>query len=371
MPSHFEETLQRDIDVIRRKIKEMGEQVEAALRNSLKSIQERNREFAYLIILRDRLVDDLEKQIDRLCLEFLVRQQPAAGHLRFAYAAIKVSAELERIGDYAESVARQSLKIAPIGEQPFHPRFVQIANLAIQMLHDAVRAFLDQDATLATATMVMEAEADSMRDEINAEVFRAFRESKIALEPLMPLLTVARRFERVADQAKNICEEVVYMCTGEFAKQAGTEVIRLLFLDKQNSCLSQMAEGIANSLDKASLLFSSAGLDPKPVDSRTINFLKTKGIDISHQRSKAIDQIPNLEHYQVIIALDKQAQRAFPGPPAKTVCLDWNVADPSLVQGSDEASRAAYEEAFRYMEGNIRDLAGAILGDPDNLEKKP
>jgi phosphate transport system protein len=371
MASHYEETLQRDIDFIRRQIREMADLVETALRNSLKSIQERNRQFAYLIILRDRQIDELEKQIDRLCLEFLVRQQPVAGHLRFAYAAIKVNAELERIGDYAESVARQSLKISTVESQRFYARFVEIANLSIQMLHDAVQAFLDQDAALATATMEIEKKANGMRDEINAELFQAFREKKILLDPLMPLLTIARRFERVADQAKNICEEVLYMCTGEFAKHAGTEMVRLLFVDRHNSCLSQMAEGIGNSLGKAGVLFSSAGLEPESVDVRAVSFLKDKGIDISRQCAKAVNRIPNLEHYQVIIALDKGAQGVYPSPPTKAVCLDWSIIDPSITQGPTEAVHAAYEEAYRDIEVNIRDLAEAILGDRDNPEKEP
>ena len=106
MSTHFEATLQRDISLIRSKIAEMSALDQQALKRSLDALINNNRQEAYSVILRDQRIDELEKEIDRLCLEFLVRQQPVAGPLRFAYVTIKINQELERIGDYCESVAR-------------------------------------------------------------------------------------------------------------------------------------------------------------------------------------------------------------------------------------------------------------------------
>src|ERR1041385_9536535 len=111
MRSHYEETLQRDIKAIQEKILKMAQLDERALRDSLKALVERNRQLAYAVILRDQYIDELEKEVDRLCLEFLVRQQPVAGPLRLAYATIRINLELERVGDYAEGIARQILKL--------------------------------------------------------------------------------------------------------------------------------------------------------------------------------------------------------------------------------------------------------------------
>src|SRR5947209_692750 len=319
MTSHYEESLQRDRKSIQNKILEMSKLAQRALRDALKALVERNRVLAYAVILRDQYIDELEKEIDRLCLEFLVRQQPAGAHLRFAYATIKINLELERVGDYAESIARQVLKISSLQPPPSFDKFVAIANLSIPMLQQAVEAFVQQDPQLAKSTMVTEEEVDTLRDGINAALMQQRQEGKIPLEALTPLLTIARRFERVSDQAKNICEEVLYMCTGEYAKHKGTEVLRVLFVDNGNSCRSQMAEGIANALNRAEFVFSSAGLDPKPMDGRTVSFLAEKKIDISRHSPKAVSQIPNLDHYQVIVALAKEAQKVFPPPPTKTV----------------------------------------------------
>ncbi len=115
MTSHLEETLQRDIDRLLAKINDSADLVERALRESVAALLEKKLQLAYMVILRDQRIDEMEKQIDRLCLEFLVRQQPVAHHLRLAYVIIKINADLERIGDYAESIARQSLKVAKDG----------------------------------------------------------------------------------------------------------------------------------------------------------------------------------------------------------------------------------------------------------------
>ena len=112
--THYEETLQRDIERIRQKVREMGGLAVVSLKSCMKALIERNRQVAYSVIVRDQRIDELEKEIDRLCLEFIVRQQPVAGTLRFAYAAIKINSELERVGDYAESMARQILMLSDL-----------------------------------------------------------------------------------------------------------------------------------------------------------------------------------------------------------------------------------------------------------------
>lgn len=358
---HLEASLQRDIDLIHGKVKEMARRCEQALTTCLKAFQESNRQLAYSVILRDRQIDELEKQIDRLCLEFIIRQQPVAGHLRFVYSTIKINAELERIGDYAESIARQILKLAKYDLKAFHPQFVEIANLSIPMLHAAVQSFLEQNAELARKTMTIEDEVDVLRNKINAVLLRAQSENKIPLEALTPLMTIARRLERVSDQAKNICEEVLYICTGESYKHQGAEVVRVLFVDQDNACRSQIAEAVANSLGQPKLVFASAGLNPKLVDPEALKFLKSKGIEV-RPTSKSIEQVPNLEHYQVIIALDPEVKKALPRTANRVVTLEWAVKDPSTA-GSAVDAQNAYEEVYRSIHEHVSDLSEAILGD--------
>ena len=149
MATHFEQSLQRDIDRIRTKVSEMAALGEHALRDCLKALNEKNRVLAFSVILRDQHIDELEKEVDRLCLEFIVRQQPVAGPLRMAYATIRINLELERVGDYAESIARQILKVSAVHDKLPLASFKDLANVSIPMLRNSVKAFIAQDAKLA------------------------------------------------------------------------------------------------------------------------------------------------------------------------------------------------------------------------------
>src|SRR2546425_4851137 len=141
---HLEALLQRDIDQIRTKLLEMAALDEQALTRAFQAFLKRDRQLAYSVILHDQDVDASETELDQLCMEFIVRHQPAAAHLRFVYSASKIINELERVGDYAESIARQVLLINSLPFELPTDKFSEIANLAIPMLHNAVQAFVDK-----------------------------------------------------------------------------------------------------------------------------------------------------------------------------------------------------------------------------------
>jgi phosphate transport system protein len=364
MDSHLEESLRRDIELIRTKVAEMAGFSTRALEASLQALVRRSRQLAYGVILRDQYIDERETELNRLCLEFLVRHQPAAGHLRFVFTAIQINKELERIGDYAESVARQVLSVSGLEPQPPHAIFVELGELSIRMLREAVQAFLKADADLALRTMVMEEQANVLRNSINAELLELSRRNQLSAAALTPLMTIARRYERVSDQAKNLCEEVLYMCTGEFAKHKGGDMFRILFFDLRNACLSQMAEGLANSLHLPRFQFSSAGAAPKPLDARAVKFTSEKGIDISRQTSKSLEQVPHWEQYQVVVAMGAQARKAWPTRPGKTICFTWSIKDPAEIEGPPDAVKSAFESAYGSLEAHIKELVGAISEQP-------
>lgn len=364
MTTHLEESLERDIERIRQNVREMASLAERALKDSVKALVEKDRQLAYAVILRDQYVDAKEKEIDRLCLEFLVRQQPVAGTLRFVYSTIRINLELERVGDYAESIARQVLRLyaQSTTEQIPTEGILELASLSIPMLHNAIDAFERQDPELAKKTIEVEPTVDILFSKLSADLFKLFHEGKLPLELMDPLMNMGRRLERVSDQSRNICMEVLYMVTGEYAKHSGAEAFRVLFVDEHNACLSQMAEAIAQSLDQPKFIFYSAGLEPRPVDPKTVEFMKEKGFDLSRSTPKASFQVPYIDHYQVIVTFAKDAAKAFPQYSPKAIILDWAVADPSQVQGRPEEVRAAYEAAFAFITSQVRDLVEAILG---------
>ena len=357
---HLEASLQDDLDEIRQKVVEMGELAETAVRGSIRSVLGRDRQMAYAVILRDSFIDEAEKQLDRLCLRFLVRHQPVAGPLRFAYASIRVNLELERVGDYAEAIAREALRLSRIETPLPLERLQQIADLAASMLHDAIQSFVRQDATLATQTIETDEAVDLMRDQLAANVTRDYRQGDLPFEALYPMMNVIRRLERVSDQARNIGMETLYLVTGETARHRGSAILHVLFVDERSSCRSLMAEAIGQSLKEPGFEFGSAGLEPVPVERPTVSFMATKGIDVSRMVPRAITDVVNLEHQDVIVLLAPEAKRAFPRRPRKAVLLDWPVEDPSRVTGSEPDVRAAYEKAYAFLSGQIHELVSAV-----------
>jgi phosphate transport system protein len=359
-----QESLQRDIDRIKEHVFKMSQQAQRALQDCIKAYLENNRQLAYAIILRDQHIDEKEKEIDRLCLEFLVRQQPVAGPLRFAYSTIRINLEIERVGDYAESIARQILKLHNSPNYQLKDQITELANLSINMFHDAIQAFIMQDIEQACRAKEVEITVDALRTELNNQLIKMLKGNDCSFDSAAPLMTIISKFERVSDQAKNICNETLYMCTGEMTKHPGAEAFRILFVDDNNSCQSQIAEAIALSFKEKKFIFSSAGIEPKPIDRSTIEFMKTKGIDLSRIAPKGIHQIPNLDHYQVIIALTPNAYQALPKPPSKVVFLEWPVEPIS-------ENTQANEEIYNFLKSQIGDLINAIIIDDPISERQP
>jgi phosphate transport system protein len=167
---HLEQFLERDLAAVERKLGDMARTVDRALSACLQALVDNDRQRAYSVILRDQFIDEQETELDKLCLEFLVRHQPVAGHLRFIFATIQINRELERVGDFAESVARQALNISRLEPKPDYTRFVELAHLTQHMLEDSMEAFLKRNADLARRSMAIEERANTMRNSLNAEI---------------------------------------------------------------------------------------------------------------------------------------------------------------------------------------------------------
>ncbi len=359
----LDQSLQREVDQIRARLADMATRCQRAVREAVQALLERNHQRAYAVIIRDQAIDGLEKEIDRLCLEFLVRQQPAAGHLRFAYSSIKVNAELERVGDYAQSIAHQAAKLSDIPFEIPADRFLQITDLAVGMLADAMRAFLTEDAALARTTIETEDTVDGLKTRLRTDLMRWYRENRLPFEALDPCLTITRRLERVSDQARDICLETLYLCTGEYAKHLGTGTVRVLLVDRHDAGAGPMAEALGASLARGKFGFASAGLDPRPIAPATIEFMKAKGFDLSRRASRALTEVQELDRYHVLVALAPEVRKVLPRQAHKRILLDWSVPDPALAEGSPETVQEIHQTAYRFLEEHVHALVAAVLDE--------
>jgi len=186
-------------------------------------------------------------------------------------------------------------------------------------------------------------------------------------KPLFPERIAYTVPYKLSDDEAQLYKEVTEYVREEFNraealqndKRAGTVGFALTILQRR---LASSPEAIAQSLGQTKFIFSSAGIDPRPIDPRTLAFMREKGLDMSRMAPKAIYQVPNLDHYQVIVGVAQEAQQAFPRSPRKMVYIDWSIDDPSRLSGSDAEVRGAYENTFGFLSSHVRDLVGAVLG---------
>jgi phosphate transport system protein len=370
--SHVHERVEHDLGVIRRRLRHMSELVLKALDDAISSIANHDRRLAYSVVLLDNRIDMLERHVDTLCQEFLVRHMPVSKQLRFIVATVKVNAELERIGDYAEAIARRAVTLSTINEQPERERIFEMARLAFQMLRQAVRAFLDGDDSLATQVLGNDRQVDGM----NSQIFHVLAHPAVSgdaetdLTVPFVLLGVLNRIERVADRACNIAEEAIYAARGEVQRHAMRNDVRVLFLDETNEVLGQMAEAIARQLAPVNVIFSSAGVAPgRQLDPTTVKFMAGKRVDITRQRPKSLADVGTIEDFNVVVTLSQQAAQACPPVPYAALVLDWDIAEPSKIGGTPAEVNAAFEAVYRELHTKIDELVDSLLGAHSELEE--
>ena len=359
---HFEESMQHDIERIKAAVGGMASLVERSLRNAVEAFLVQDRRLAFSVILRDRFIDEQEEELNRLCLEFLIRHQPVGGPLRMAYAAIRISLELERTGDYAESIARQTIRLAESPAEATRSRFREMSEMTVGMLRDAVTAFTTEDPALAARTIEVETTVDGLKADLARNLLALADELAWSFESLNPWLHVSRRLERASDQARNICHEVIYMCTGRPTRHQGESTVRILFVDDTHGSLSQMAHAIGERLGKPGVVFASAGLNPRRLDAATIEFMRGKGMDLSRSPARGIFDVPDFEKFQVLVALSDRVKQALSQEVRGRVFLEWQHSPP-ITAGAPEAVTRAHDEAYARLETDVTDLLAIVDGE--------
>ncbi len=293
-----------------------------------------------------------------MCVEFMVRHIPVAKQLRFAHSVAKIISELERVGDYGESINRQAILLCHAPQTPDLGTHEELAEVAIEMVRQAIRAFLDEDIDLAEATRKLDSKANQLHQKIYRSLVGERPETSEDLSTLFSLLSVANRFERVADQASNICEEVSYLLTGEIVKHSLHREVQVLFVSSSSSCRGVMAEGIARTIAGDHFEFFSAGVDTDPPDPRAVEFLADKGIDASGHAARRLEDIEDFGRYRAVVAIGKEAAAAIPKVGFRTILLEWDVEGPD----PETEAESGYASVFDALVDRITDLIRGLHG---------
>ena len=300
--SHYEERLQQDLGDIRGRIEAIGTTVEEAFKKAVHAFLVGDVDAAGDVILGDRPVNRETQRIDHLCHTFVVRHLPSAGHLRFVSSVLRLSVELERIGDYAVTIGREAAQISEKPPGAMLHDIELIAGQASEVLNQSLQAFKEGNAELAKGTMAM---ADLVRATFQRaflDLLSAGKKKKRPVKDLFALLVVLTAIGRVADQAKNICEQVVFAITGEVKSE---RIYKILFLDRRNDCLSQIAEAFASKAFPNSGEYTSAGWEPAGrLNSQCSQFLDRSGYSVKNLEPKAMPTLPDeVGEYHLVIGL--------------------------------------------------------------------
>ena len=362
MTSHLEEKLQNDIHHIRDRVREMADLALRGLEDSVRALVSGDTKLAYAAILRDSRVDDLESLIDGMCVEFIVRHIPVATHLRFVHSVAKIVSELERVGDYAESINRQAIVLSRNEKPKGFDKFERIAGVAVDMMRQAVRSFLDEDLDLAKRTIALESEANVLHHEIYQDLISEIPVGSDDLSRLFSLLSVANRYERVADQAVNICEEVYYMLTGDSVKHQSKGAASILFLSSGTSSLASIAEAIASTVAGGQFSFEAATTGPGRPDAPLLEFLAKRGINlVDREDAKSLSEVGALSTFRIVVAVDHEAARELAAHTLgfRTVVVDWDMPD-AVADAGPEALSALFDELLERITGLVQSLHGTV-----------
>ncbi|OGR78103.1 MAG: phosphate transport system regulatory protein PhoU [Elusimicrobia bacterium GWC2_64_44] len=208
MHRHFDEELKQ----LKGELERMAALAQSAITEAAAALRNRDGAAAQRVIDSDVRMDSLELVIDDKCLDLIALHQPMARDLRFITTAIKLNAELERIGDLAVDVAQRALELAGKPELKPLVDIPKLADIAVRMTGQAIEAFLKSDVALAKKVILSDSEADELKRAVERELIHDYMmKDGATADRAVPLLLTARHLERVCDHAVSMAEDIVYM----------------------------------------------------------------------------------------------------------------------------------------------------------------
>jgi phosphate transport system protein len=212
---HTDKRYDEDLKRLREDILYMGGLVEDQIQKAVSSLVERDSALAETIIERDHEVNRLDVEIDDLCIQLLALHQPAARDLRFITTALKITTDLERIGDMAVNICERALEL---NEEPQLKPYIDIPRMARtseRMIRESLDAFVREDTDLALKVCKDDQEVDDLNSQIFRETISFMIEDPHTINRAMKISSISKYLERIADHATNIAEMVVFMVKGK------------------------------------------------------------------------------------------------------------------------------------------------------------
>lgn len=214
---HFHE----ELDTLKQRLLEMSGKAESMLALAMDALLSRDDGLAEAVLRADKEIDTLEIEVEDLAVSLLALQQPMARDLRFIVGAIKISSDLERVGDHAVNIAEATQRLisaGPITLSSPAPSITQMAKRSREMLGEALRAFVRADGQAGRAVCAMDDEVDELHDSVFRVLLTHMMENPANITASLQYLLVSRNLERVGDLATNIAEDAVFLAEGKQIK---------------------------------------------------------------------------------------------------------------------------------------------------------
>jgi phosphate transport system protein len=347
--SHLEQRMEADLNHIREWLWKLGDEVEGALQKAKRVLALRDTTMAYDVILSDHPINRDSRECDRLCHTFIARYLPGAGALREMASTIRINVILERIGDYAVTICREAIQLEGPLPEKFSVRIDSLADDAIEILNESRAAFREGNAERAIALMQaakrMEGRMDGFYEELFAE------DDRMDAPTMMAIFVVFNMFKRVADQAKNICDQTVFAVRG--VKKI-PKVYPILFLDQPGSGLGLLATAIGRGNFPETARFSVATPGGREQPSTELRqFLGEVGLSDRELETEQLEGlVHDLSHFVVLVAVSGKVEDYVTKVPFHTSGRNWSVP-----AGADAS------EQYRLLHREITDLVTLLVGE--------
>lgn len=204
---------QEDLEKLNANILKMGKMIEIAIESTIIALMGRDTQAAVTVSENDEAIDNMEREIEGLCMKLLLQQQPVATDLRVITAALKMVTDMERIGDHASDIAELVLQI-PDCKYNKMDTITEISTQIINMIHKSIESFINRNYDMAQVVIAQDDIVDNLYHEIKTDLIQKIKKTDDG-EQILDYLLIAKYFERIGDHATNIAKWVVFAITGK------------------------------------------------------------------------------------------------------------------------------------------------------------
>jgi len=213
-----------DLGGLKHKLLTMASHAETAVNEAMRALVERDYDLALRVKDDDRVIDQFEVEIDEMAIQLLAKA-PLASDLRFVTVAMKISQNLERVGDEATKIAKRARDLSEEPPVKINLELPRMASLALNMLKSALDSFVNRDPAAARLIIPRDKEVDALNKRTNQELADHMAEHPDTIKRCLNFIVVAKSLERIADHAKNVAEEVVYLYEAQDIRHPGKDHI--------------------------------------------------------------------------------------------------------------------------------------------------